>query len=83
MTEKAYYYFCKSCGADTASYEMYAACPYCHATRRELQLVGECTSDEEREEMIRRIQSLRMNWLEEHGGAQPGERRRRGWFFRK
>ncbi|WP_067925652.1 hypothetical protein [Alicyclobacillus shizuokensis] len=83
MAEKIYYYFCKSCGADTAAYEMYTACPYCHAGRRDLQLVGECTTESERAEMEERVRALRARWLRGNGGTQRGERRRRGWFGRR
>jgi hypothetical protein len=77
MSTKVFYYFCRSCGADTAAYEMYSACPYCHAGRREFQLVGECTSDSERREVQERLKGLRSRWMEEQGGT-PGERKRRG-----
>lgn len=43
-TKRVYYYFCDECGADTASYERYRSCPYCHGNKRKFRLIGEADS---------------------------------------
>lgn len=77
---QTYLYFCNDCGGDTASYSMLAACPYCHAHRPSLRLVGKF-DDSQAEGVQDTLQGLRQSWLEQHQSRALGERsgRRRLW----
>lgn len=62
MTTKAFYFFCETCGADTASYEMLHVCPYCHSGKGQLKLIGETIGKSGQEALANQIAQARLRW---------------------
>lgn len=80
MATKVFYFFCQSCGGDTASYEHTAVCPYCRAGRQDFQLVGTASDAGERAELQSRVAELRAQWINQNRGQPLGEGRpRKRW----
>lgn len=82
---KTFYYFCESCGADTAVYEAARGCPYCHDTSDAFRLVAETSGQDNQPEVLRRIAEFRQRWAKLHAGQAVGHlhRKRRGWARRQ
>lgn len=79
MTTKIYYFFCASCGGDTATYERITSCPYCHTGGDTLQLLDDLPTAEQRQAVVRQqIEVARSKWI-----ANRKTTRLRNKWFRK
>ncbi|MCL6518142.1 hypothetical protein [Alicyclobacillus sp.] len=83
MATKVFYFFCHSCGGDTATYEHSGVCPYCRAGRRDFTLVGTAVDPAESQELQSKIAELRAQWAGRHGAAPVGAGSRRRRFGRR
>lgn len=77
-TTQIFYYFCESCGGDTASYDKYDICPYCHADRGWFQLLAESSFGQLRGEIRQMLEQHRAEWITNHKAylGVPSRRRR-------
>jgi len=64
---KHYYYFCRNCGGDTATYDLIGSCPYCNAHKPVFNLVEEVDGSlSENPQLTEKIEMLRRRWTGEH-----------------
>lgn len=82
---KTFYYFCDSCGADTAVYETANRCPYCHDSTTAFRLIAEGGGMGNQQEVLRQIGELRERWANQHGDRTVGQshHKRHGWARRR
>lgn len=81
MKTKVFYFFCESCGGDTAAYELSVRCPYCHADRRHFRLIAEVNSDQS-EQILSTLEEYRSNWAAKHSrpiAVFGGKKRKKFW----
>jgi hypothetical protein len=83
LATKVFYFFCQSCGGDTAIYDLIGGCPYCHAGRQEFLLVAETTTDSQRLDIQEKLELMRAQWIANHRTASIGEPRRKNRWFRR
>ncbi|QQE78729.1 hypothetical protein [Alicyclobacillus sp. SO9] len=84
MATRTYYYFCDSCGGDTATYELVSACPYCHARKPSFTLVDESAEGWSSKQIEQQVEMLRSRWLSKSGNHTLGVPKRKGFsLFRR
>lgn len=74
-----FYYFCESCGADTATYGRSNVCIYCHS-HGQLVLVTDPAADNQTSEIAAKLEAMREKWAATHGGLAGESKRKSKWF---
>lgn len=76
MQTKVFYFFCESCGGDTAAYELYSRCPYCHADRKNFRLIAESNTGQT-QEVLAALEDSKARWTKRGGSAD----RKKKWLW--
>lgn len=83
MTNKIYYFFCQTCGGDTAAYNSLVRCPYCHANQTTFHLLADSEGPGEAEVSLI-IDKHRLEWSAKNGVAFADAlpKKNKAWFRR-